>query len=88
MNESQKAFEAHYKANHHFWHSSIFAAENDGCYAEIFMRDHFQNWQAAEAYGRKQALEDVANGFIKQKSWTQDMAHAVVQHAADEGAKK
>jgi hypothetical protein len=38
--------------------------------------------------GRKQALEDVANGFIKQKSWTQDMAHAVVQHAALEGAFK
>jgi hypothetical protein len=45
-------------------------------------------WQAAEAYGRKKALEDVANGLIKQKSWTQDMAHAVVQHAADEGESK
>jgi hypothetical protein len=44
--------------------------------------------ELGEAYGRKQALEDVANGFIKQKSWTQSMAHAVVQHAADEGALK
>lgn len=48
----------------------------------------WQSWQAAEAYGRKQVLEDVANGFIKQKSWTQDYAHAIVQHAADEGALK
>lgn len=35
-----------------------------------------------------QALEDVAEGFIKQKSWTRDYAYAVVQHAAEEGATK
>lgn len=37
---------------------------------------------------RKQALEDVAEGFIKQKSWTRDYAFAVVEHAAQEGDKK
>ena len=45
-------------------------------------------FHAGIEYGRNQALEDVTNGFIKQKSWTQDYAHAVVQHAADEGVLK
>jgi hypothetical protein len=58
QDKSREAFEANYKVNHHFWHSSIFAIEDDGSYVEIVMRDYFQNWQAAEAYGRKRALED------------------------------
>jgi hypothetical protein len=48
----------------------------------------WQSWEAAEAYGRKKALEDVVNGFAKQKGWTQDMAYVVVQYAAAEGALK
>jgi hypothetical protein len=51
-------------------------------------QDAYTYFTKGVAYGRKAALEDVANGFIKQKSWTQDMAHAVVHHAADEGALK
>lgn len=37
---------------------------------------------------RKQALQDVAEGFISQKSWTHDVAFSVVEHAAQEGAEK
>ena len=37
---------------------------------------------------RKQALQDVAEGFISQKSWTRDMAFYVVEHAAQEGSTK
>ena len=37
---------------------------------------------------RKQALADVAEGFIKQKSWVRDYAFAVVEHAAEEGSPK
>jgi hypothetical protein len=72
MTESQKAFEIAMSA-------SMDRHERNACKIA---------WREGIAYGRKHALEDVANGFIKQKSWMQDYAHAVVQHAADEGALK
>jgi hypothetical protein len=79
--ESQEAFEAAYP---HYDHR----LGVDGKYHSRVSQDAYTYFTKGVAYGRKQALKDVANSFIKQKSWTQDMAHAVVQHAADEGALK
>jgi hypothetical protein len=47
-----------------------------------------QETEQAIKDARKQALEDVAEGFIKQKSWMRDYAFAVVEHAAKEGVTK
>jgi hypothetical protein len=89
LKKSKKAFEANLSSIYPNWDTRIaFYKRSDGEYTSMSSRVGWQSWQAAEAYGRKQALEDVANGFIKQKSWTQDMAHAVVQHAAHEGSLK
>lgn len=52
-----------------------------------YIRAKQETEQAVED-ARKQALEDVAEGFIKQKSWARDYAFAVVEHAAHEGAIK
>lgn len=64
-----------------FWNS---LADHEGMDAEVCEYVFKDGYNA----GRKAALEDVAEGFIKQKSWLRDYAYAVVEHAANEGAFK
>lgn len=64
-----------------FWNS---LDEHEGMDAEVSENVFKDGYNA----GHKAALEDVAEGFIKQKSWLRDYAYAVVEHAAEEGAFK
>lgn len=82
--KSQAAFEAHYLGYHNMTNDDF--SKTDGLYNFSYLHRDFEKWRAAEAFGRKQALEDVAEGFIKQKSWLRDYAYVVVEHAAEEGA--
>lgn len=57
MNKSQEAFEAYYIE---YWdmQEAVFPKCSNGTYAEPAHYSAFKKWQAAEAHGRKQALED------------------------------
>lgn len=82
--KSQAAFEAHYLGYHNIAAEDF--SKTEGLYNFSYLHRDFERWQAAEEFGRKQALEDIAEGFIKQKSWLRDYAYAAVEHAAEEGA--
>ena len=66
-----------------------------GMYAVTSIENRWQGYlrrcqetEQAIKDARKQALADVAEGFVKQKSWVRDYAYGVVEHAAEEGATK
>ena len=55
---SQAAFEAHYLGYHRIDRQDF--SKTDGLYNMSFLHREFEQWQAAEAHGRKQALEEAA----------------------------
>jgi hypothetical protein len=72
MTESQKAFEAHTRFYHQLPDDYEFPKESDGTYAYSYQFRDFEKWQAAEAYGRKQALED-ALAIVQNENKVGDM---------------
>jgi hypothetical protein len=55
MTESQKAFEQHYSGYHNIANEDF--SKTDGLYNLSYLHRDYEKWQAAEAYGRKQAPE-------------------------------
>ena len=55
--KSQAAFEAHYLGYHNIANEDF--SKTDGLYNFSYLHRDFEKWRAAEAFGRKQALEDV-----------------------------
>jgi hypothetical protein len=57
MTESQKAFEQHYSGYHNIVNEDF--SKTDGLYNLSYLHRDYEKWQAAEAYGRKQGLEEL-----------------------------
>jgi hypothetical protein len=64
MTESQKAFEENYKDFYDLPDTELLK-NSKGDYANNRHYVEFKKWQAAEAYGRKQALEDAVACCIR-----------------------
>lgn len=61
--KSQKAFEAHYLGYHNILSEDF--SKTNGLYNLSYLHRDYEKWQAAESYGRKQALEELKAAFLK-----------------------